>query len=139
MLAPADLTDEARVLDSLCVATRYADGHPAGASLEPYGPTRTELVIRNAGEIVESARVRIGRSTRPFTQPCVRWRRAGWWRIRDRGGPPRVADRRRFGRSDVEVRRRTDRRPTQFGTTRQISPASVAMYRLPSGPCTSER
>jgi hypothetical protein len=26
-----------------------------------------------------------------------------------------------------------------FGTTRQISPPSVAMYRLPSGPCTSER
>ena len=41
-----DLIDKARVLDNLYVATRYANGHPAGAPFEHYGPIQSAQAIR---------------------------------------------------------------------------------------------
>lgn len=54
--APTDLIDKGRVLDNFYVATRYANGHPAGAPFEHYGPIQSELAIRYAGEIIDFAR-----------------------------------------------------------------------------------
>lgn len=53
---PADLVDKAKVLDNFYIATRYANGHPAGAPFEHYGPIQSESAIRYAGEILEFAR-----------------------------------------------------------------------------------
>jgi HEPN domain-containing protein len=35
---PAELVEKAKVLDNFYIATRYANGHPAGAPFEHYGP-----------------------------------------------------------------------------------------------------
>lgn len=51
-----ELIDKARVLDNFYVATRYANGHPAGAPFEHYGPIQSEQAIRYAGEIIDFAR-----------------------------------------------------------------------------------
>ncbi|GAB4464986.1 MAG: HEPN domain-containing protein [Burkholderiaceae bacterium] len=56
---PAGLIDKARVLDNFYVATRYANGHPAGAPFEHYGPIQSELAIRYAGEIIDFARTQM--------------------------------------------------------------------------------
>jgi HEPN domain-containing protein len=52
----ADLIDKARVLDNFYVATRHANGHPAGAPFEHYGPIQSGDAIRYAGEIIDFAR-----------------------------------------------------------------------------------
>lgn len=57
--APADLIDKARVLDNFYVATRDANGHPAGAPFEHYGPIQSELAIRYAGETIDFARTQM--------------------------------------------------------------------------------
>jgi HEPN domain-containing protein len=54
--AAADLTDKAKVLDNFYVATRYANGHPAGAPFEHYGKLQSDQAIQYAGEIIEFAR-----------------------------------------------------------------------------------
>lgn len=56
--APAALIDKARVLDD--VATRYANGHPAGARFEHYGVLQSQQAIDYAGAIVEYARAEVG-------------------------------------------------------------------------------
>ena len=53
---PPGLTDKAKVLDNYYVATRYANGHPAGAPYEHYGPIQSEQAIAYAGEIIQFAR-----------------------------------------------------------------------------------
>lgn len=59
--APGDLVDKAKVLDNHYVATRYANGHPAGAPFEHYGPIQSDQAIEYAGEIIEFARDEMAR------------------------------------------------------------------------------
>ena len=54
-----DFVDRGKVLDNFYVATRYANGHPAGAPFEHYGSLQSEEAIRYAGEIVELVRARL--------------------------------------------------------------------------------
>ena len=60
-LAPADLVDKAKVLDNFYVATRYANGHPAGAPFEHYGSIQSDQAIQYASEIIEFARSEMAR------------------------------------------------------------------------------
>ncbi len=57
----ADLIDKARVLDNFYVATRYANGHPAGAPFEHYGRLQSGQAIAYAGEILDFARAQVAR------------------------------------------------------------------------------
>ncbi len=41
------------------IGTRYANGHPAGAPFEHYGPIQSQEAIRYAGEIIEFVRVQM--------------------------------------------------------------------------------
>jgi len=52
----ADLIDKAKVLDNFYVASRYPNGHPAGAPFEHYGKLQSDQAIQYAGEIVEFVR-----------------------------------------------------------------------------------
>jgi HEPN domain-containing protein len=58
---PAQLADKAKVLDNFYVATRYANGHPAGAPFEHYGRIQSDQAIQYAGEIIEFARLEMAR------------------------------------------------------------------------------
>lgn len=60
-LAPSGMVEKAKVLDNFYVATRYANGHPAGAPFEHYGTIQSEQAIRYAGEIIEFARAEMAR------------------------------------------------------------------------------
>lgn len=51
--------DKAKALDNFYVATRYANGHPAGAPVEHYGRLQSEQAIRYAGEIIDFARLQM--------------------------------------------------------------------------------
>jgi len=53
---PSVLIEKARVLDNFYVATRYVNGHPAGAPFEHYGPLQSKQAIEYAGEILKFAR-----------------------------------------------------------------------------------
>jgi len=57
-----DLVDKARVLDNFYVATRYANGHPAGAPFEHYGPIQSHDAIEYASEIIEFVRAQMAGS-----------------------------------------------------------------------------
>jgi HEPN domain-containing protein len=59
--APAELVDKARVLDDFYVATQCANGHPAGAPFEHYGPLQSAAAIAYAGEILDFARAQMAR------------------------------------------------------------------------------
>ncbi len=59
---PTLLIDKARVLDNFYVATRYANGHAAGAPFEHYGPLQSGDAIRYANEILEFVRAQMARS-----------------------------------------------------------------------------
>lgn len=61
LLPPPGLADKAKVLDNFYVATRYANGHPAGAPFEHYGPIQSEQALQYAGEIIEFARTEMAR------------------------------------------------------------------------------
>lgn len=50
--APEELVEQARVLDSFSVPTRYPYGHPAGAPFSHYGPIQSEEAIRYARAIL---------------------------------------------------------------------------------------
>lgn len=62
--AAADLVDKAKVLDNFYVATRYANGHPAGAPFEHYGKLQSDQAIQCGGEIVEFARIEMAAAER---------------------------------------------------------------------------
>jgi HEPN domain-containing protein len=59
--APAELIDKARVLDNFYIATRYANGHPAGAPFEHYGRLQSGQAIAYAGEILDYSRTEMAR------------------------------------------------------------------------------
>lgn len=61
-LAAAGFSDKAKVLDNFYVATRYANGHPAGAPFEHYGILQSDQAIQYAGEIIEFARSEMARA-----------------------------------------------------------------------------
>jgi HEPN domain-containing protein len=54
--APEDLVEKAKVLDNYYIATRYANGHPAGAPFEHYGALQSKQAIEYARDIVEFVR-----------------------------------------------------------------------------------
>lgn len=56
---PDGLVDKARVLDNFYIATRYANGHPAGAPFEHYGRLKSEHAIAYASEILDFARAQM--------------------------------------------------------------------------------
>lgn len=53
---PAGLVEKAKVLDNFYIATRYANGHPAGAPYEHYGTIQSEQAIAYASEILDFVR-----------------------------------------------------------------------------------
>lgn len=53
---PALLVDKARVLDNFYIATRYANGHSAGAPFEHYGALQSTDAIAHASEILDFVR-----------------------------------------------------------------------------------
>jgi len=57
------LIDKAKVLDNFYIATRYANGHPAGAPYEHYGSIQSEQAIAYASEILDLVRAEM--ATRP--------------------------------------------------------------------------
>jgi len=59
---PAELFEQARVLDAYYVATRYPNGHPAGAPGEHYGELQSSEAIRYAGAILEFCRLRMAQA-----------------------------------------------------------------------------
>jgi HEPN domain-containing protein len=59
LAAPGLLIEKARVLDNFYVATRYVNGHAAGAPFEHYGPLQSQQAIEYAGEIIEFARTQM--------------------------------------------------------------------------------
>ncbi len=54
-----NLVERAKVLDNFYVATRYANGHPAGAPFQHYGPLQSDDAIDHAGKILEFVRVQM--------------------------------------------------------------------------------
>jgi HEPN domain-containing protein len=56
---PSMLLEKARVLDNFYVATRYVNGHPAGAPFEHYGPLQSQQAIDYADEILAFARSQV--------------------------------------------------------------------------------
>jgi HEPN domain-containing protein len=59
VLVPAALVEQARVLDSFYIPTRYPNGHPSGAPFEHYGPLQSKEAIRYAGAIVGFVRPQV--------------------------------------------------------------------------------
>lgn len=53
---PSELREQARVLDTFYIPTRYPDSHAEGAPFEHYGSLQGEEAIRYAGAIVEFVR-----------------------------------------------------------------------------------
>lgn len=56
---PEGLVDKARFLDNLYLPTRYANGHPAGAPFEHYGPIQSAEAIQYAREIIDFVRLQM--------------------------------------------------------------------------------
>ena len=67
---PAELIEQARVLDNFYIPTRYPNGHPEGAPFEHYGTLQSEEAIRYAGAILDFVRVQM--AGRPNGQTGVR-------------------------------------------------------------------
>jgi HEPN domain-containing protein len=59
---PALLIEQARVLDSYYIPTRYPDSHPAGAPYEHYGVLQSEEAIGYAGAILAFVRAALAGS-----------------------------------------------------------------------------
>lgn len=55
-VAPEPLVEKAKVLDNFYLPTRYANGHPAGAPFEHYGPVQSSEAITYASEILNFVR-----------------------------------------------------------------------------------
>ncbi len=53
---PEELVEQARVLDTFYIPTRYPNSHPEGAPFEHYGPLQSEEAIRYARAILEFVR-----------------------------------------------------------------------------------
>jgi len=62
MIVSETLVAQAQVLDGYYVPTRYPNGHPEGAPFVHYGFLHSEQAIAYASEVVEFARVQMGRA-----------------------------------------------------------------------------
>ncbi len=58
-VAPEELINKARVLDTFYIPPRYPNSHPEGAPFEHYGPLQSEEALRYAGEILAFVRARM--------------------------------------------------------------------------------
>ncbi|RIH87649.1 HEPN domain-containing protein [Calidithermus roseus] len=56
LLAPQELVEKARTLDTFYIPTRYPDAFPEGSPSEHYGPMQSEEAIRYAREILAFVR-----------------------------------------------------------------------------------
>ena len=56
---PENLVEQARVLDTFYIPTRYPNSHPEGAPFEHYGPLQSEEAIRYARAVLEFVRVQM--------------------------------------------------------------------------------
>jgi HEPN domain-containing protein len=56
---PQSLIEKAKVLDNFYMPTRYANGHPAGAPFEHYGPVQSDQAIEYAHQIIEVVRAQM--------------------------------------------------------------------------------
>jgi len=56
---PADLVEQARVLDNFYIPTRYPDSHPEGAPFEHYGLLQSREAIRHASAILTFVRLQM--------------------------------------------------------------------------------
>lgn len=56
---PGDLLDQARVLDSYYIPTRYPNGHPAGVPGEHYGKLQSTEAVLYASTTLEFVRARL--------------------------------------------------------------------------------
>jgi HEPN domain-containing protein len=56
---PAELLEQAKVLDNFYIPARYPNGHPEGAPFEHYGSLQSEAAIRYAGEILDFIRAQM--------------------------------------------------------------------------------
>lgn len=61
---PEALVDRAHVLDGYYIATRYANGHSAGAPFEHYGRLQSDQAIDYASEILEFVRAQMAAAGR---------------------------------------------------------------------------
>ena len=59
---PTLLVEKAKVLDNFYIATRYANGHAAGAPFEHYGPLQSADAIAHASEILDFVRAEMAGS-----------------------------------------------------------------------------
>jgi HEPN domain-containing protein len=53
------LVDQARVLDTFYIPSRYPNSHPEGAPFEHYGSLQSEEALRHAGAILEFVRLQM--------------------------------------------------------------------------------
>lgn len=60
---PAELVEQAKVLDNFYIATRYANGHPAGAPFEHYGSIQSNQAIAYARAILDFVHAEMARRT----------------------------------------------------------------------------
>jgi HEPN domain-containing protein len=67
LVVPAELIEQARVLDNFYIPTRYPNGHPEGSPFEHYGIIQSEEAIRYARAILDFVRVQM--AGRPNGQP----------------------------------------------------------------------
>ncbi|MDQ7028781.1 MAG: HEPN domain-containing protein [Ardenticatenia bacterium] len=56
---PAELIEQAQVLDNFYIPTRYPNSHPEGAPFEHYGPIQSEGAIRYARAILDFVRLQM--------------------------------------------------------------------------------
>jgi HEPN domain-containing protein len=56
---PAELVEQAQVLDNFYIPTRYPDSHPEGAPFEHYGPLQSQEAIRYASAILAFVRLQM--------------------------------------------------------------------------------
>jgi HEPN domain-containing protein len=61
VLVPAELIEQAHVLDNFYIPTRYPNSHPEGAPFEHYGSIQSEEAIRYARAILEFVRLQMAR------------------------------------------------------------------------------
>ncbi len=53
---PPELVEQARVLDTFYIPSRYPNSHPEGAPYEHYGSLQSEDALRYAGQIIDFVR-----------------------------------------------------------------------------------
>ena len=58
---PENLVEQAKVLDTFYIPTRYPNAHPEGPSFEHYGSLQSTEAIQYAGKILDFVRAKMAR------------------------------------------------------------------------------